>query len=150
VNLVKIAVGLAMLVFGAGRAIDGGVELARLVRVSEAVIGLTMVALGTSLPELATTIVAAARRQSDIIIGNVVGSNLFNMMLVVGVAAAIKPIHVVEIQHSDLIVMLVVTFVLVPFFFGKNFRLNRIEGGLLMAVYFGYCVWLYLPGGGGG
>jgi cation:H+ antiporter len=143
-DLFKVAVGLAVLVAGANRAILGGVELARLVGVSEAVIGLTLVALGTSLPELATTVVAASRHESDLITGNVVGSNLFNMMLVMGVAASIKPIHVEHIRHSDLFVMLAATFVLVPFFVGRTFRLNRIEGGLLLLGYAGYCVWLFV------
>jgi len=142
-DVFKIVAGLAMLVVGANRAIFGGVELARLVGVSEAVIGLTMVAFGTSLPELATTVVAATRRESDLIAGNVVGSNLFNMMMVMGLAASIKPIRVEHIQHADLLVMLAVTFVLVPFFVGREFRLNRIEGGVLMLGYGAYCVWLF-------
>ncbi len=142
-DLFKIVAGLAMLVAGANRAIYGGVELARLVGVSEAVIGLTLVAFGTSLPELATTVIAATRRESDLITGNIVGSNLFNMMLVMGLAASIKPIHVEHIHHADLIVMLAVTFVLVPFFMGRKFRMNRIEGGLLMLGYGVYCVWLF-------
>ena len=123
---------------------------ARIAGISEAVIGLTLVAFGTSLPELATTIVASARRQADIIAGNLVGSNLFNMMVVMGITASIKPVIAGEIQVLDLAVMLGATFVLIPFLCGRGFVLRRWEGAVLVLGYGVYCTWLFQPGWFGG
>jgi cation:H+ antiporter len=149
VNLGLIVMGLGCLVWGAERLVGSGVVLARLAGVSEAVIGLTLVALGTSLPELATTIVASVRRQADIIAGNLVGSNLFNMMVVMGITASVKPVVAGGIQTVDLGVMLLATAVLVPFMI-SGFLLSRIEGAVLVVGYGVYCAWLVNPGLFGG
>jgi len=145
IDLLRIAAGLGLLVLGAKWLVDSGVVLARLAGVSEAVIALTLVAFGTSVPELATTVVASMRRQADIITGNVVGSNLFNMMLVIGLAVLIKPMVIEHIQVVDLVVMLAVTFVMIPFLV-RDFVLNRLEGALLLLGYASYMGWLFWSG----
>lgn len=150
VDIGLILAGFCALVWGAERLVESGVALARIAGISEAVIGLTLVAFGTSLPELATTVVASARRQADIIAGNLVGSNLFNMMVVMGITASIKPVVAEEIQVVDLAVMLAATFVLVPFLCGRGFVLSRREGGLMVLGYAVYCTWLFQPGWFGG
>lgn len=144
-----VVLGLGALVWGAERLVENGVALARIVGISEAVIGLTLVAIGTSLPELATTIVASVHRQADLIAGNLVGSNLFNMMVVMGITASIKPIVAGGIQTVDLVVMSVATVVLVPFMI-SGFLLSRLEGAVLVLGYLGYCTWLVNPGLFGG
>jgi cation:H+ antiporter len=149
VDVGLVVLGLGALVWGAERLVENGVILARFAGVSEAVIGLTLVAIGTSLPELATTIVASVRRQADIIAGNLVGSNLFNMMVVMGVTASVKPVVAGGIQAIDLGVMLLATAVLVPFMI-SGFLLSRIEGAVLVIGYGVYCAWLVNPGMFGG
>ncbi len=139
-----IVAGLAGLLVGADRLVESGVVLARLAGVPELVIGLTLVAIGTSLPELATTIAATRKGQADLIAGNLIGSNLFNILAVMGITAAVKTISVAALSAVDLAVMAVVTVLLVPFL-AKGMRLNRIEGGLLVAGYLAYCVWLVKP-----
>lgn len=106
--------GLAGVIFGARMLVDGAVDVARLLGVSETVIGITMVALGTSMPELATTIVAAVRRHNDVALGNIIGSNIFNTLGILGAVAVVKPIGIPqEIMDSDLWVMVGVTVVFV-------------------------------------
>ena len=144
-SVLWVVVGLAALVYGADRLVFGGVSIARAIGVSEVVIGLTLVAVGTSLPELATTVAAARRNETDIIAGNIIGSNLFNIMAVMGLASVIKPIEVGALKHSDLWVMGAFTAALIPLLMRKA-RINRIEGGLLVAGYAVYCVFLVKPG----
>ncbi len=139
-----VLIGLGGLVIGADRLVFGGVAIAQKFGVPEVVIGLTLVAVGTSLPELATTIAAARRNETDIIAGNIIGSNLFNIMAVMGLASAIKPIEVETLNRLDLWVMGGFTLVLVPFL-ARRARINRIEGALLMMGYFTYCTWLVKP-----
>jgi len=136
-----IILGLAGLVFGSDLLVKNAVELARGLGMSEAVIGLTIVALGTSTPELATSIVAAVKKQPDIAIGNVVGSNIFNILGILGVASLIKPIATPDINYIDSIVMIVMSLLLLPFI-KSGFTLRRWEGGLLLAMYIGYVVYL--------
>ncbi|MEM9237371.1 MAG: calcium/sodium antiporter [Verrucomicrobiota bacterium] len=139
-----VLLGLAGLLFGADRLVGSGVELARMFSVPEVVIGLTLVAIGTSLPELATTIAAARKKQMDLIAGNIIGSNIFNILAVMGISAAVKPIAAGSVSIIDLSVMGGVTLLLVPFLaWGR--RLNRWEGGFLMAGYLAYCLWLVKP-----
>lgn len=136
-----IILGLAGLVFGSDLLVKNAVELARGLGMSEAVIGLTIVALGTSTPELATSIVAAVKKQPDIAIGNVVGSNIFNILGILGVASLIKPIATPDINYIDSIVMIVMSLLLLPFI-KTGFTLRRWEGGLLLGIYIGYMVYL--------
>ncbi|GAA5480811.1 calcium/sodium antiporter [Haloferula sargassicola] len=139
-----VVIGLAGLVFGADRLVVGGVAIAQKFGVPEVVIGLTLVAVGTSLPELATTIAAARRQETDIIAGNIIGSNLFNMMAVMGLASVLKPIEVENLNRLDLWVMGGFTLALVPLL-ARGARINRVEGALLMVGYFTYCTWLVKP-----
>ncbi|MEO0990769.1 MAG: calcium/sodium antiporter [Pseudomonadota bacterium] len=142
----KIAVytvlGLIGLPLGADLMVDGAVSIARDVGVSETVIGLTLVALGTSLPELATTFVAAFRRQPEVALGNVIGSNMFNVLAIIGVASFFGSIPVdPAFLKMDLWVMLGASLLLIPFVFsGKD--ITKVWGGLFTALYVGYIVFL--------
>ncbi|MDF1815254.1 MAG: calcium/sodium antiporter [Verrucomicrobiales bacterium] len=135
--------GLVMLVFGARLFVDGAVGFARGLGWSEAVIGLTIVSAGTSMPELATSIVASLKRQTDIAIGNVVGSNIFNLLCIGGITATIHPLSPGGIGWIDLGVMLGTSLILIPFM-RSGFRLNRWEGGVLLAIYTCY-LWVLWP-----
>lgn len=137
-----IVAGLVALIFGSRFAVIGAVEIAARIGFSEAVIGLTVVALGTSLPELVTSCVAAAKREADIAVGNVIGSNLFNLLLIGGLASTLKPVDSSQLDLIDFGVMMVFTILLLPFL-RTGFRLSRWEGGVFLAgyvVYMGYLV----------
>ena len=134
--------GLAGAIFGAGWLVDGAVVLAGAAGVSEAVIGLTVVAVGTSLPELIACIVAVLRKHEDVALGNVVGSCIYNLCGILGLTALIHPIEVpAEIARIDVWVMLGVTALLIVQL-RSGWRLSRIEGALLVALYAGYTTWL--------
>jgi len=137
-----IIAGLAAAIFGAGWMVDGAVVLASAAGVSESVIGLTVVAVGTSLPELIACIVAVLRKHEDVALGNVVGSNIYNLCGILGLTALIHPIEVpAEIAAFDIWVMLGVTALLIVQL-RSGWRLSRIEGALLVALYAGYTTWL--------
>jgi len=139
-----VAAGVAILAFGAHALVTGATALALIWGVPERVIGLTLVALGTSLPELASSLVAALRRETDIILGNVIGSNLFNLLAVLGTAAVVHPIEVpVAGLRLDLVIMLGFALAVVPLMLLGR-RLGRRDGALLLAAYLTYVVWLYL------
>lgn len=133
--------GLVVLVLGSKAFLRGAIEIAKLTGLSNTVIGLTIVAVGTSLPELATSVVAAIKGERDIAIGNVVGSNIFNILLIMGVAPLIAPLTGANIQFRDLVALLATTFILIPFMI-TGFRLNRAEGVILLALYGAYTAWL--------
>lgn len=135
-----LALGLVGLPLGADLLVDNAVIIARDFGISETVIGLTLVAIGTSLPELATTVMAALRRQADVALGNVIGSNIFNLLGIIGVASLVAPIPVApEFLSYDLWVMLGASLLLVPFvFFGKDITWKW--GVALTALYLGYAV----------
>ncbi len=136
--------GLALLIAGAYLMIEGATSMARDFGISETIIGLTIVAVGTSLPELATSIVAALRKQSDIIIGNIVGSNIFNILAILGITAIFLPIPIVgQIAQIDIWIMLGVTFLLSAYLLsGKS--IGRISGAAMVCAYIGYTLWLYV------
>jgi cation:H+ antiporter len=136
-DLLLILGGLAVLVLGSRLLVTNAVELARLLGISEAVIGLTIVAAGTSMPELATSVVAAFRKQADIAIGNIVGSNLYNLLAIVGVSGLLAPLHAPGIRMLDLYVMLGTSIALLPLMW-SGFVLKRWEGAVLLAAYGGY------------
>lgn len=142
VDLLYVLGGLALLVLGARLFVAAAVELARLWGVSEAVIGLTIVAAGTSLPELATSILAAARKQDDIAIGNIVGSNVFNLLAILGAAGLVRPLEASGIGAMDLGMMVLTALVLLPMM-RTRMMLGRWEGALLLALYGGYLWWLW-------
>ncbi|MDD3886050.1 MAG: calcium/sodium antiporter [Victivallaceae bacterium] len=136
-SLLLVALGLAALTGGGQSLVLGASALGRLAGMSEAVIGLTIVAIGTSLPELATSVLAALKHEHDIAIGNVVGSNIFNIFGIMGLAPLIKPVEAVGVTWIDLAVMLVLTVLLVPMM-RTDWRVSRFEGGVLLALYAGY------------
>ncbi|OBS09106.1 calcium/sodium antiporter [Acidihalobacter prosperus] len=139
------ALGLAVLLGGAKLLVWGAVAVAHALGVSDLVIGLTVVAIGTSLPELATTVLSARRGEPDIALGNVVGSNLFNILGVLGLPGLIAPGPVPhEVLSRDYPLMLFLTALLFLFAFGRQpRRINRAEGGVLLGVFIGYECWLY-------
>lgn len=145
-------VGLLLLVASSRVLVWGAVETAQSLGVSDLVIGLTVVAIGTSLPELASSLVAIRRNEHDIALGNVIGSNLFNTLAVVGIAGAIHPISVPrEVLTRDMPVMSGLTLALVVIcwgFHGRRGRVNRIEGSALLAVFVGYTGWLLATASG--
>ncbi|MCG2713121.1 MAG: sodium:calcium antiporter, partial [Candidatus Omnitrophica bacterium] len=118
-----------MLIKGADWLVDGASFLARRLKVSELVIGLTIVATGTSLPELATSAVAAYKKNPDIAVGNIVGSNIFNIFFILGVSALIKPLPITAQTNADIFVLITSTLVLFLFMFtGKRRMIDRWEG----------------------
>ena len=138
-----VALGLAGLVLGADLFVGGAVGLAERAGVPNAVIGLTVVALGTSMPELATSIVAAVRGESEIAVGNVIGSNLFNVLGILGAAAVVRPLEAPGLQLVDVLVMTALAVLLVPMMWSGR-RLIRLEAGVLAATYLGYVAFLAL------
>ena len=135
---VYLGLGLIGLPLGAELLLDGAVSIARLFGISETVIGLTLVAIGTSLPELATTVMAVLRRQADVALGNVIGSNMFNLLAIIGVTAVVSPIPVdPELLEFDIWVMLAATLLLIPFVFLKQ-NITRLWGVLLTGLYVAY------------
>ncbi len=137
VLLLFVAAGLGGLVYGSNLLVTSGVELARFFGVSETIIGISIVAVGTSLPELAASLVAAAKKETDIAIGNIVGSNVFNIGLVLGTAGAISPFHVAELKLFDIGIVLFLSLLLFPFL-KTGLRINRWEGGILLGSYVVY------------
>jgi len=145
-NLLLIVLGLGLLVLGSRWLIDGAVIIARLAGLSELVIGLTIVAGGTSLPEVAASVVAALRGERDIAVGNVVGSNIFNILFVLGASSAVSGGGVavsLEALQFDIPVMIAVSVLCLPLFY-TGFELSRWEGGLFLLYYILYTVFLVL------
>ncbi len=141
-DIAFILAGLAVLVVGSRLLVEHAVALAGSFGISEAVIGLTIVAAGTSMPELATSLVAAFRKQPDIAIGNIVGSNIFNVLGILGVASVISPMEAPGISALDYGVMIMFSVLLIPLLYTGR-RLHRVEGGVLLALYFGYLFLLW-------
>lgn len=133
--------GLVCLIFGSNIFVDSASALASSLGVSDAVIGLTIVAGGTSLPELATSVVSARKGQSGIAIGNVLGSNVFNILMILGVTGLIQPMQITGITSVDLS-MLVISMILLWLFSYTKYTLSRWEGAVLTAVFLGYICWL--------
>ncbi|WP_455379927.1 calcium/sodium antiporter [Acidihalobacter prosperus] len=140
-----LAAGLLLMLLGAQLLIWGSVKVAHLLGVSDLVIGLTIVAIGTSLPELATTLLGLWRKEPDIVIGNIIGSNLFNTLGVLALPGLIAPGPIPRpALERDYPLMLLMTLLLLLFSYGKQpKRITRLEGGLLFGVFIGYECWLY-------
>ena len=134
--------GLGILVVGARLLTDNSVALARSFGVSEAVIGLTIVAAGTSVPELAASIVAALKKEPDIALGNVIGSNIFNILGILGIASLVAPLSAPDISRFDLWSMVAIAAALLPILW-TGLRVSRTEGALLFAAYCGYIYFLW-------
>ncbi|MCH2267548.1 MAG: calcium/sodium antiporter, partial [SAR324 cluster bacterium] len=137
-----LILGIVTLGFGANFLVTGAVDLARIFGLSEALIGLTIVSIGTGTPELATALMATFRKTPDLAIGNVVGSNLFNIMFVLGIAGLVAPLDGKGISSVDLYVMLGVTILLLPTVWTGRI-LDRKEGFLFLAIYVGYLYHLW-------
>ena len=137
-----LVLGLVLLVASSRALVWGAVEIARTLGVSDLLIGLTIVAVGTSLPELASSIAAARKGENDLALGNIIGSNLFNTLAVVGLAAIVSPMDEIEkaVTYRDMPLMIALTVALIVLGFRRkgDGRLNRIAGAILLAVYFGY------------
>ncbi len=149
-NAAFVASGLAMLILGSRFVVLGAVELARFLGLSELVIGITVIAMGTSLPELATSVLASLRGERDIAIGNVVGSNIFNVLAVLGTTSMLSPAGVVvprEAVYFDTPVMVAVAFACLPVFL-NGYRIARWEGVLFLAYYGAYLAYLLLNASG--
>ena len=140
-SVLMVMGGLAALVGGAKLFVNAAIVIAHSCGVSEAVIGLTVVAVGTSLPELATSVVAAVKKEQDIAIGNVVGSNIFNILAILGVAPLISPIQTQGISYVDMFLMLGVTVLLYPFM-KSGMKISRKEGIAFLSIYILYTVYL--------
>lgn len=136
-DLAYVVVGLLLLVAGADFLVKGAVSIAHYFGISDAVIGLTIVAVGTSLPELATSVVAAIKGEGDIAVGNVIGSNIFNILAILGMASIIQPISTVGIGLFDLLVMTAIAVLMIPVM-RTGLRVNRWEGAFLLLLYGGY------------
>lgn len=141
-----ILIGLVMLVLGAKWLIDGSVQVAQWLGVSELVIGLTIVAIGTSLPEIATSMVASFRGSQDIAAGNLIGSNIFNILSVLGLCAIVAPDGITVSSRAlqfDIVIMTAVAIVCLPFAL-TEYKISRIEGGVFLGYYLIYGTYLFL------
>lgn len=138
-----VVLGLALLLLGAQSLIQGGLAIARSFGVSERIIGLSLVALGTSLPELAASIVAALKKEGDIVLGNIIGSNIFNILGILGITALVRPVEIDWLSSwPDLVVMLALSALIWPFLTTRR-KLERWEGFLLLGGYVLYMVVLF-------
>lgn len=143
----KIVGGLAGLILGARWLVSGTVSLAQTFHVTESLVGITITAIGTSVPELATSITAALKRKRDLAIGNIIGSNIFNLSLILGIAAVIKPISFSNNLLFDLYLSLGVTMVLfAAMFIGKKYTLEKWQGFVLILFYLAYLTFVFLRG----
>ena len=133
--------GLVILIFASNLLVNNAVSIAQELGVSEAVIGLTIVAAGTSMPELATSVVSALKKNPDIAIGNIVGSNLFNILAIAGTSSVVSPIAAKNVNYVDLLVMLGLTLLLLPLVKSGQ-KISRAEGWALILVYLCYLAWL--------
>ncbi len=145
-SLIMTAIGLVVIIFGSNFAVDGATALAKLIGISDRIIGLTVIALGTSLPELFTSVTAAMKKNADIAIGNIVGSNIFNILMVVGLSAIIIPVPFAEAFRIDMIFAIAaVVILLVSCFLSK--KVGRISGIVMLLAYVVYFVYLLSSGG---
>jgi len=139
VSIILIVVGLGLLILGANLFVNGAISIAKSIGISDAIIGLTIVAIGTSLPELITSIVASYKNESDIAVGNVVGSNIFNILGILGITALIITVSAEGINLIDYGVMFFASLILLPLS-KTGFKISRLEGALLLI---GYVVYIY-------
>lgn len=155
-NLLLIILGLCILVIGSKLTVVGGTSIARDLGVSELIIGLTIIAVGTSLPELATTIVAQVRKESDITVGNLIGSNIFNILFVIGVAAVVTPFVITDPVNNGLVVekdavnifmpiMIAIAIILLPIL-ATHKKVTRKEGFFLLFCYIIYIIYIVVSG----
>lgn len=135
--------GLFALILGGRMTVDGAVSIARDMGISELLISSTIVAIGTSLPELVTSIAAAVKKEVDISVGNIIGSNIFNIFLIMGVSATVHPLTVPAVINFDLLILTIATFLCFVFMFtGEKHKLERWEASLLLLIYAGYTLYI--------
>ena len=142
-NILITLVGLAAIIFGGDLVVNNATKIAYSLGMSETLVGLTIIAIGTSLPELVTSISAALKKESEIALGNIVGSNIFNIFFVLGASSVITPIAVNDKVFIDVIIMIVLTLILL-FFARTGFRIGKREGILLAVAYVVYLVYVIL------
>jgi cation:H+ antiporter len=143
-NLIKLFIGLGGLVLGGWMVVKYGQDIAFSLGMSETLVGLTIVAIGTSLPELVTSITAAIKKESEIALGNIIGSNIFNIMFVLGISSTISPISINNNIIVDIVLMILVTFVVLIFATTHKRKINRIEGSVLFAIYIAYLTFIII------
>jgi cation:H+ antiporter len=142
---VLIIIGLAGLVGGGKLVVDNAVSIAQSLGVSEKIIGLTIIAAGTSLPELATSVVAAMKKNADIALGNIVGSNIFNLLLVLGVSSLVRPLDYNSAFNIDIYLLSAGTvFLFLSMFIGKKHRLDRWQAALMLVTFISYTTYLVM------
>ncbi|HNU58650.1 MAG TPA: calcium/sodium antiporter [Aquaticitalea sp.] len=138
-----IVIGLAGLIIGGKLIVDNAVNIASQLGVSQKIIGFTIIAAGTSLPELMTSVVAALKKNSDIAIGNIIGSNIFNIFLILSISALVRPIEYKEVFNMDVYILIGGTiFLFTSMFTGKKMKLDRFEATLLLLTFIGYTAYL--------
>ncbi|MFJ7824827.1 calcium/sodium antiporter [Psychrobacillus sp. NPDC096623] len=142
-NILITILGLAAIIFGGDLVVDNGKEIAYSLGMSETLVGLTIIAIGTSLPELVTSVSAALKKESEIAMGNIVGSNIFNILFVLGASATISPLAVNDKMFIDVIIMIVLTIILLVFS-RTSFKVGKLEGLVLIAAYLIYFVYIIL------
>jgi cation:H+ antiporter len=146
-STLKLIIGLSAVILGGKFTVDSAVSIANLFGISQTLIGLTVVAIGTSLPELITSIVAARKNEADLAIGNAVGSNIFNIFLILGITATVKDIPVNYNNIIDIFILLFVTlYVFLNLFIFEKHRLGRKEGIGMLIFYFSYIIYLVVRG----
>lgn len=142
-SIFLIISGLVAIIGGANLVVNGATKIAFWLGLSETVIGLTIVAIGTSLPELMTSVVAAKKGENEIAVGNIVGSNIFNIVFIMGISAVIYPIKILAVNHVDMWFLLLASLVIMTLMYtGK--RLTRIEGLMMMGTYLAYMTWIVI------
>lgn len=142
-HILMVIAGLVILMMGANLFLEGAVRMAKMFNLSDAVIGLTIVALGTSLPELATSAVASYKKHSDISLGNVLGSNIFNLLMILGATSIFFPINSTGIKVVDVALMILLSVIIVPLSYRKNV-INRYSGAFLLLIYTSYMYYLFM------
>ena len=142
-SAIFIVVGVACIIIGGDLVVDGASAIAIKFGMSETLVGMTIVALGTSLPELVTSMVAAKKGESDLAVGNVIGSNIFNILFVLGFSALISPMSVNILSVIDTIAVIGVS-VLALVFSATGKKISRVEGGIMLAAYFGYFAYMFV------
>jgi len=141
-DILMLAGGIGLLVFGANLLVNGAVAAAKILEISEVVVGLTVIAIGTSLPEMATSIVASYRKETDLALGNAIGSNIMNILCVLGATAIISPISAAEIRFVDMATVLGIAIFLWALL-GYRYVLDRLEGAILVICYIIYIYTLF-------
>ncbi|WP_017930084.1 calcium/sodium antiporter [Robiginitomaculum antarcticum] len=146
-HIALVIIGIGLTIFGAKFLVKGAIELATIMGISETIIGLTVVAVGTSLPELVTSVIAAVKKQSDLAFGNIIGSNIFNIFFILGAVSLVQPINIpADIMAVDIWVMLGAALALTVFAVTR-WTITRIEGAVMVTAYGAYIGWLAISAG---